>query len=276
MIASENADKIPILEAVYAQDPPMQTGERAALLFSLGAMRLVERGRDPAEAVPLLTEAADLWRRSGDRLYEADTETFLGLASLPDRAHLERALRLYRELEDVWGNAYVHYWLGTALWIDGDQAGARASLGEAIRLARTIDSDYLIGLALVRSGFVALAQGDHDGARGALGDAANLLLGVYGRDDLADCLYGFAALSLDAGDAEEAAVLLGAADATRERTGYFGSEKFDPATFEAISCRARTALGEGAFREAHGTGTRLGTREAVVRAMERLAVPGVT
>ena len=38
-------------------------------------------------------------------------------------------------------------------------------------------------------------------------------------NELADCLYGFAALALHAGDAEEAAVLVGAADATRERTG---------------------------------------------------------
>ena len=94
-------------------------------------------------------------------------------------------------------------------------------------------------------------------------------------NELADCLYGFAALALHAGDAEEAAVLVGAADATRERIGYYGSVKHHPATFAAILARAREALGERAFHEAHETGAALGTREAVMRALERFGAPTV-
>lgn len=270
MIACENVDKLPYLEALYAQGSPLPDDARAGMLFGLGCLRLVQRGVDPADAIPPLTEAADLWRRSGRRLYEADTEAFLGLATAPDRTHLDRALTLYRELDDVWGSAFVHYCGGDIASITGDPAGAREMFREALRLARTIESDYVIGRALCGTGFVALAQDDHDGARDAFTEAAKVLLGVYGRDGLADCLYGFASLSLRAGDAEEAAVLVGAADATRERTGYFLSVKQNP-TFTAISSGARAAIGDGAFQEAHATGMALRTREAVVRARTRFA-----
>ena len=53
--------------------------------------------------------------------------------------------------------------------------------------------------------------------RTALSEAAGRLLDAYNPEGLADCLDGFAALALRAGEAEEAAVLAGAADATRER-----------------------------------------------------------
>jgi hypothetical protein len=141
---------------------------------------------------------------------------------------------------------------------------------ESLHHARRIESDYLIGMALCGIGLVALAQDDADAARAAFIEAAGLLLSVYSRDGLADILYGVAALALRAGDAGEAAVLLGAADATRERIGYFLSAKLDP-TFDAIASGAHAALGDGAFERAYATGMAMGTREAVVRAMTRSA-----
>ena len=268
MIACENAEKLPLAEALYAEDPPMPDDARAWMLFSVGGLRLMKRGVEPADAVAPLAEAADLWRRLGHRLNEADMETFLGIATMPDRTHFDRALTLYRELDDTWGMAFARFFHGVVSLATGDPTGASTMFRDALRLARTIESDYLIGRTLCMTGFVALATDDRDGAREAFTAAAAELLSVYNRDGLADCLYGFASLSLRAGDAEEAAILVGAADATRERTGYFLSVKLNPA-FDAISSGARTALGDVAFRRAHATGMALRTREAVVRAMNR-------
>ena len=269
MIVAENADKLQAIEALYAEDPPMPDDARAWVRFGVGALRLQQRGVDPADAVAPLTEAVDLWRRLGRPLYEADVATLLGIVAASDRTHLDRARTLYRALEDGWGIAWVHYCLGIVAQLgDGDLAGARTMYLESLRHARRIESDYLIGQALGMIGLVALAQDDLEGARAAFIEAAGLLLSVYSRDGLADILYGFAALALRAGDAAEAAVLVGAADATRERIGYFLSAKLDP-TYDAIASGARAALGEDAFERAYATGMAMGTREAVVRAMRR-------
>ena len=201
----------------------------------------------------------------GGRPNEVDTETFLGIATAPGRTRLDRALTLYRKLEDVCGIAFVHYCLGGVSWITGNPPGARTRYREALRLARTIESDFLIGGALCGTGFVALEQDDLDGVRAAFTEAAGPLPGAYGRDGLADCLCGFASLALRAGDAEKAAILVDAADATRERIGSFLSVKWD-SLFAAISSGVRAALGDGSFQEAHSTGMGRGTWEAGMRA----------
>ena len=268
MIACENADKLPLVEAMVDRDLPMPDDARAWLLLGLGGLRLEQRGVDPAAAVPPLLEAIGLWRRLGRPLEEADTEAFLGIATAPDTTHLQRALALYRELEDAWGVALVHYLLGQrALWT-GNAAEASKAFRDALRLAHAIESDYLVGQALLGMGYAAFALDDVASAKDAFTEAARLLLGVYSREGLADGLTGFAALALRSGDATEAAVLIGAADATRERIGYFLSAKADPIVL-AIARDVRAALGDDAFAEAHSAGSALRTREAVLRALGR-------
>ncbi|MBE0475639.1 MAG: DUF4062 domain-containing protein [Coriobacteriia bacterium] len=264
-----------LLESIHAQDPPLPDDSRAWLLFVIGTGRIEKLHAPRREAVAPLTEAVELWRRSGDRTAEADAETFLALALIPDEnktasAHLDHALTIYRELGDLWGACLAHYILGEIALTEGDAVRAETMLREAVALARSIESDHMTGVTLCEMGFAAFTAGDRDPARSAFTEAAGLLLGIYSREGLADCLDGFAAVSLADGDAEDAAALLGAADATREQIGFGASLTRDSIVAE-VSPRARRALGDDAFREAYARGKAMRTREAVEGALDRLA-----
>lgn len=269
----QNADQGPLIEAAYAEDPTLPDDAKAWMAFGVGGLRLERRGVELSEAVPPLLESLALWRKLGRRLNEADTEVYLHAATWPDPTHLDRAVELYRELGDTWGLAWSQHIRGLGAVVLGDLETAREGLQEALRLARSIESDYLAGSALTAMGFLALSRNDRDEARARFVEAAHLLLSVYDREGLSDCLCGFAALAQRDGDPREAAVLLGTADATRERIGYYYSVKTNP-MIASIASEVGAALGDDAYREAHAAGSSLRTREAVLRAMRRFGGSG--
>ena len=101
-------------------------------------------------------------------------------------------------------------------------------------------------------------------------EAAKLLLGIYSREGLADCLDYFAALSLRTGEARGAAVFIGAAHAIRQKLGFYASVKANP-IFDGIYSDARRTLGDAAFDAGFEEGATLRMREAVELALERFA-----
>jgi predicted ATPase len=260
------------------QRPELPDHARAQFLLMIGLARLEVQEAEISEAVGPLTEAADLFDRLGNRMGQADSETFLGAALVRLRAEaatprLEHALKLYEEADDFWGASIVYNLRGNHESASGDLAAADRMFREAIRLARSTGSDHGMGNALCELGFVLLARNDLDGARSALSEAAGLLLGIYSREGLADCLDYFAALSLRTGEAQESAVFIGAAHAIRQQLGFYASVKDNP-IFEGIYSDARLALGDAAFEAGFAKGASLRTREAVERALERFAPRG--
>jgi hypothetical protein len=125
-------------------------------------------------------------------------------------------------------------------------------------------------MALGDLGMVALAEGDLEVARTALSEAAELLLGIYNREGLADTLDYFAALALRVGDPQAAAVFIGAAHAIRDQTGFYATVKTNPA-FDQIYSDTRNALGDEAFDTAFAEGASSSPRQAIERALERFA-----
>jgi hypothetical protein len=85
---------------------------------------------------PLLIEAVRIARTVGERQCIAFALRYLGEATSAasdsqSRAYLRESLRLYEELGNVWGPAYVEYLLGRLDWLHEryDEAGAHYRVG---------------------------------------------------------------------------------------------------------------------------------------------------
>ena len=79
-------------------------------------------------------------------------------------ALLERALALWKAIDDQRGVARVLLFLGHVADRQGDLAGARTRFEEALAIGRQTDNAPLIGSALINLGIIADQQGNYAGA----------------------------------------------------------------------------------------------------------------
>ena len=215
--------------------------------------------------------------------------------------HLEGALATAREAGPAWIVSASLIYLGSLAALQGDDARGAALHAEAIALSRRTGQRRGLAFAWNEMGGIARARGELDRARhlhqealaivreilpwsvphtlGQLGcaearlgeredaeahlrEAATLALATPQPATAAMVLVGLALVANDRGRAEQAAVLLGAAAATRGRAGVtpVGAE-LDEA--ELAGDDARSRLGPGAFQVAFATGHGLATDEAL-------------
>ncbi len=160
-----------------------------------------------------------------------------------------------------------------AIWVAyaAQAALARGDLTAARRLADdavAATSGWHQSMALTTRAGVATVQGEPEQAeRDAHDSLANATrTGSYGvPPDTLECL---AHLAVAAGNCREAARLLGAADAIRQRSGHVRFKIFD-GFFEASVAALRETLGEKDFASAWAEGAALSTDEAIAYAQRR-------
>ncbi|MER7614352.1 BTAD domain-containing putative transcriptional regulator [Nonomuraea wenchangensis] len=244
-------------------------GDRWGMLQTVSPLStLAEIKGDYAEAARRQTEGLRIAQELGLAAEVAARHSGLGRLALLshdwDRArdlHVW-ALRLAKEQGYVYGE--VHAVMGLALGArrSGDLDAAEAHL---LRLRdEFISSPAGEHLLLVELGFTAELRGDAARATGlqlrgleiarSIGEPRAVALSLEG-------LAGAAALSRDAGHAECAVLLLGAADAARRSVGapLPPAERGDVDRIIAVT---RTVLGEGAHAEAFLRGTELSPQKA--------------
>ncbi|MCG5220826.1 BTAD domain-containing putative transcriptional regulator [Streptosporangium soli] len=229
---------------------------------------LAEIKGDYTEAARRQTEGLRIAQELGLAAEVAARHSGLGRLALLshdwDRAHdlHERALRLAVEQGYVYGE--VHAVMGLALGTrrSGDLDAAETYL---IRLRDELMSSAAgEHLLLVELGFTAELRGDAARAadhqlRGlevarSIGEPRAVALSLEG-------LAGAAALSGDAGRAESATLLLGAADAARRSVGA-PLPRAERGDVDRIMAVTRAVLGEAAHAEAFLRGTKLTPQEA--------------
>jgi len=143
--------------------------------------------------------------------------------------------------------------LGTALRLQGDLDGAAAALEDGLVLSRSIENIWGIALALQDLAQVALERGEDRRAAALFAECLTVACEIWDRRRIAECLEGFAELSVKAGGAERAAWLLGAAHALRESTGS-SVEPVDRAVYDRSIADVRQVLGEPGFTAAWNAG----------------------
>ena len=221
-------------------------------------------------------EALHLSGRAKDVLVQAYSRAGTGVVEMARSEHgaavssLEEAIALFEGCDDGYMAAASRGWLGLALLAQGEGERARRTFEEALEWARSTKNPALIQTTLYNLAQSALARHDYAGAEPMLKEAAGLSRQVGDRISLAQYLEALAVLASSQGEAERAALLLGAAEGLLQEVGAPGYNFYDtnPSLQERAVVQARDVLGEAAFEEARERGREMNFEQAVEHALE--------
>jgi DNA-binding CsgD family transcriptional regulator len=186
---------------------------------------------DSVRAHPLLTEAVAHWRQLGDRWREASTLQML--------AGVELAL--------------------------GNEVAARRVAAETLALFRTMGNPVGVAMGLARLGQLAGDEGDDRAAVAAYAEALQLCADAEERFILVIALAGLSEVASRSGQAEVAAILLGAIDRLAEEAGAT-RQPTSRLYYDRTVTAVRGALGEERVAELRTTGKHLPLGEAIALA----------
>ncbi|MGH3775149.1 MAG: LuxR C-terminal-related transcriptional regulator [Pseudonocardiaceae bacterium] len=187
----------------------------------------------------------------------------IALGEIPAaRRHLEAAV----EAERRSGSVYLLTWhlaaLGTLERIDGNLAAAHDHAEEALEVPRGLGSGFMQANAECLLGRLALAAGEAAEAERYVHDALGRLVAKGFAVAVPECLDVLAAVAAAQESFEEAARLLGAAAAGRQRLGIVRFPP-EPQFWASVEHTTREALGPDGYHAAFAAGAALGADEAV-------------
>jgi predicted ATPase/DNA-binding SARP family transcriptional activator len=241
------------------------TGRGRETVFALSDLGFVALIQDDLErAEQLCNEALAVARELGDGRAVSAALINLGEVSslLGDHesalTHYEEARALRRELGDPLLVANVTYNLGVAAFRAGDLPRAREAVEESLALARRVDDDTNIAAALFMIAELDIERGELDAAREAIRESLAVYSELENSFACAGCLLVLGAIAAAAGSPEEAARLVGAADALR------GDAPLDPhqrAVLDRLQPQLIERLDADRFSELRAEGARTGHAE---------------
>jgi predicted ATPase len=245
----------PLLERCLESYPSLEPSSRALQLWGVAFARNISG--DTAAMIPLLQELMELERARGDEHGLALAQMWYCSSQIEPiadlRAILTQAAATLRRLGDQAVTPFALTMLGMLVLID-DPLEAERLGQEALEQAQAIDSEVLIGVALLGLGYSALARGDAGLARARFVDSAEMFGRIRDREGLTYAAEGLAAVALAQGRPELAAKAVGAANATRERLGL-GVYPITQRAFRGpLVAAIQAALGTAAFEAARMTG----------------------
>jgi len=239
-------------------------GDRGSLAPARLGMVACEQG-DDARATTVWEECLSLHRALGDR--EGVAVALLGLADVARdrgdpaqvRALCGAALPVFHALGARWAIGFALNDLALADYQEGDAEATAARAAEGVALFRDVQSASGLAEALATRGYALAAQDDAEGARAALSESLRLAWAEGPRWLVATDLEGLATIDAAQGQAERAALLLGAAGRLRLtmgaplppswRAGYERTISSVRAQLSAAAFGSAWADGEGASLE---------------------------
>jgi predicted ATPase len=251
-----------LLPAARSLDPQA----RAELAWT-ATMNANEVGDDAAalaarqRLAPLLDGLEDPYLHALSRLAMAWTATVVGDFGGALREASVALEELRGQDEPVWTTLAVFTagFLETAV---GRYDDALRHLREARDLADGFDIPSITAWTRVQLGGLAIARGRLDEARGLLDEGLRLSLAARSTQNVSLWLAAFARLVFVERDAEQAALLAGAADGLRRRVGVGVWPMLRREEAELVA-QVREALGTDRFDEVFAAGARLNRQEAV-------------
>jgi predicted ATPase len=172
---------------------------------------------DYEEATRLAEESVEIARAVGEGTDVANSLSNLGAIVLAAGDHqrarllLEESVARAREAGDARIAALAINNLGDVALTTGDYPRAEALFEESLAILRERGDAANVARSLYNLGAAAFRLGRRADAVERLRESANLCRRLGDKEDLAWCLEGFAALAAAEGDAERAALLIGAA-----------------------------------------------------------------
>jgi tetratricopeptide (TPR) repeat protein len=222
------------------------------------AMTLVEEATTLSDELGLPEGAAALRCKLGN---------LLSLQGEHGRAQavLEGALAETEQLGWRAGMAYIRGFLGLAARRRGDLDEARAQLEQGLAWCRELDAWLVAAPMLAWLGFVCELQGDLVAAESLHREGLELAVRSGDPRSIAFALEGLAGVACAGGDAERAALLLGAAGAMRGST-MVPLPPADRVDIDRIEAAAGRRLGEARLAEELRRGAALAAEQAVALA----------
>jgi predicted ATPase/class 3 adenylate cyclase len=253
-----------------------QLGDQRVLVVALGELAATYWLADePGPGLPLGRESVDLARRLGDDDLLAKSL----LAYLPTLDHADQAEseRLYTEAiacaersGDLLASSTLHNNAGISALEAENIAAAYTHLQEAERMTRATGQPESVIIS--NMAWVLRRQHDQAGARLKFSEGLQLARRAGDRIVVSMTVLGLACVAGDAGDFEQAANMLGAAQAIRDTTrvafGLFGLRRREACTKEA-----RGGLGDHEFELAYIRGKSLSIQDVISLAAHGGDVP---
>jgi predicted ATPase/class 3 adenylate cyclase len=214
MLASE---RLRLLVDLMARASDVPDTVRGQVLVTLGNLTMEQGQWD--DCARFTTQAAAIFERLGDLRNKGWAQYFeaLGIAGKPEGR--ERARKLALNLIEVFGNLHDDFGLAYALCIASvfatEQDEAEHAASASVRLFRELGAGVGLAHALEATALAALRTGGFSVARRALPEALGYLADAENLGCTAHCLEAVAALLVDTGRLEEAALMLGAAEGLR-------------------------------------------------------------
>jgi hypothetical protein len=140
----------------------------------------------------------------------------------------EEAIAPFERCSDGYGAAIARVLLGLALLARGQAGRARGTLEDALEHARSTGNTLLNQIALFGVVQSALARHDYEEVGRVLREAIALTTPIGDRVLLAQYLETLAAVAASRGEAERAALLLGASEGLLGEVGASGYNAYDP------------------------------------------------
>jgi predicted ATPase/DNA-binding SARP family transcriptional activator len=162
---------------------------------------------------------------------------------------LDESVSVFRELGNRMGLAWALRQQGHVSSVQGDYKAAQAYCEESLTLQRQLHNKVGIAWALYSLGKLAYSQGNLVSARSLYQESLVLHAEVHKFKGIASCFDGLAATAWDQRDARLAALLWGAGDAVRTRSGTQKAPA-EQADYQRTIAAVRSALGEEAFASA--------------------------
>ena len=240
------------------------------IAFSLHQLAHVQE--DSREAAVLFEDSLARFRKTGDTWGVGVTLSCMGMSALSQgdygRAQtlFEESLPIWRELGDKSELASVLNGLGTVADGQGDNERATVLLEEGLALARQVGSKHQIPYLQFKLGNVALHQGDHVRAGTLYRESLAPIREMGDKSSLARCLEGLAGVACAQGHYEQAARILGAAEALRETTGVQRAP-LGQTDYDQCMGSTRAVLGEPAFAAAWAEGRAMTLEQAIEYAL---------
>lgn len=236
-----------MLQRLFASDPDGSVAARARA--TAGAAFVAFFHGNPEQCSELVRRSLALCEEAGDEWNLAFALCGLGMTAQhrgeweAARPAVERALRLARRVGDPWlvSMATTAYWPTVVQF--GDYAGFETTLTECVTISREAEDLSLLAWPLAFLGTLYLRTGRADAALRCFREGLEASLAVENQVGIACSLEGLASAWAQQGRSEEAARLLGACEALRERAAC-PRQLYEEPLIRETRARLREALGE--------------------------------
>ena len=181
--------------------------------------------------------------------------------------YFDEGLAISRELDDKFGIAISLSFLGDLARTEGRNAEARPQFEEAVELFRALENKTALGDALNNLGAATFGSSNLAVAKAYFSEALTIAKDLANRITISCSLDGFAAIAVESGDFDRAAMLSGTADSLRDLIGY----KIEPAELrfrEMYLSKLREQMPKDSFDTFYAAGRGSSLEDAIAEALE--------